>query len=208
MVSQDVIHSFFVPAFRVKMDVLPGRYTTAWFQATEAGRYRLECAEYCGTDHAEMLGWIVAMDPADFATWLDSQGSQSLAAQGDHLFQQLGCNGCHRADSLARAPMLPGLYGQTVRLSDGSQTVANDDYIRRSILEPSAQVVDGWQPIMPTFQGQLGEEQLLALVAYVRSIGPGPGAAPPQPRPSPPPRPPVTLTPIGIPSPAAGSPTP
>jgi cytochrome c oxidase subunit 2 len=208
MISQDVIHSFFVPAFRVKMDVLPGRYTTAWFEATEAGRYRLECAEFCGTDHAEMLGWIVAMDPADFATWLDSQGSQSLASQGDHLFQQLGCNGCHRSDSLARAPMLSGLYGQTVRLQDGSQTVADESYIRRSILEPSAQVVDGWQPIMPTFQGQLGEEQVLALVAYVRSIGPGPGAGLPQPRPSPPPRPPVQQTPVGVPSPAAGGQTP
>jgi cytochrome c oxidase subunit 2 len=208
LVSQDVIHSFFVPAFRVKMDVLPGRYTTTWFQVTEPGRYRLECAEYCGTDHAEMLGWIVAMDPADFARWLDGQGSESLAAQGDHLFQQLGCNGCHRTDTLARAPMLPGLYGQTVRFQDGSQQVADDDYIRRSILEPSAQVVDGWQPIMPTFQGQLSEEQLLALVAYVRSIGPAPGAPPPQPRPSPSPRPPVLPRPTAMPQPTSGSQTP
>jgi cytochrome c oxidase subunit 2 len=191
MISQDVIHSFFVPDFRVKTDVLPGRYTTTWFQATEPGRYRLECAEYCGTDHSQMLGWIVAMDPADFATWLDGQGSQSLAAQGDHLFQQLGCNGCHRTDSLARAPRLEGLYGQTVRFQDGGQLVADDAYIRESILNPSARVVDGWQPIMPTFQGQLSEEQVLALVAYVRAIGPGAGSPPPQPRPSPSPRPPV-----------------
>jgi cytochrome c oxidase subunit II len=183
---------------------LPGRYTTAWFHATAVGRYRLECAEFCGTDHAEMLGWIVAMDPADFATWLDSQGSQSLASQGDRLFKQLGCNGCHRADSLARAPVLAGLYGQTVRLQDGSQLLADESYIRRSILEPSAQVVDGWQPIMPTFQGQLSEEQLLALVAYVRSIGPAPGAALPQPRPSPPPRPPVQPVPAATPSLPAG----
>jgi cytochrome c oxidase subunit 2 len=191
MISQDVIHSFFVPAFRIKMDVLPGRYTTAWFTATEAGRYRLECAEYCGTDHSLMTGWIVAMDPADFADWLATQGTQSLASQGDRLFQQLGCNGCHRADSLARAPRLEGLYLQPVRLQDGSQARADDAYIRTSILEPSAQVVDGWQPIMPTYQGQLSEEQIVALVAYIRSIGPGPGAASPAIRPSPSPRPPV-----------------
>jgi cytochrome c oxidase subunit 2 len=208
MISQDVIHSFFVPAFRMKMDVLPGRYTTAWFQATAVGRYRLECAEFCGTDHAEMLGWIVAMDPPDFASWLDGQASQSLASQGDRLFQQLGCNGCHRADSLARAPVLAGLYGQTVRLQDGSQLLADESYIRRSILEPNAQVVDGWQPIMPPFQGQLSEEQLLALVAYVRSIGPRPGLGLPQLRPSPPPRPPVEPSPAAAPSLPAGGPSP
>src|SRR5205085_1074771 len=162
MVSQDVIHSFYVPAFRVKMDVLPGRYTTAWFQATAAGRYRLECAEFCGTDHSQMIGWIVALDPADFASWLATQGSQSLAVQGGELFQQLGCNGCHRADSLARAPQLEGLFGQTVRLQDGSQVIADEGYIRDSILTPSVQVVDGWQPIMPTFQGQLDEDQIVA----------------------------------------------
>ncbi len=199
MISQDVIHSFYVPAFRVKTDVLPGRYSTVWFTATSAGRYRLECAEYCGTDHSQMLGWVVAMDPADFANWLGTQGTQSLASQGERLFQQLGCNGCHRADSLARAPMLEGLYGRPVRLQDGSQVVADDAYIRASIVNPSAQVVDGWQPIMPTFQGQLSEEQVLDLIAYIRSIGPDPGAPPPAPRPSPPPRPP--LAPTGSPPP-------
>jgi cytochrome c oxidase subunit 2 len=208
MISQDVIHSFFVPAFRVKMDVLPGRYTTAWFEATEAGRYRIECAEYCGTDHAQMLGWVVAMDPADFAAWLATQSTQSLASQGERLFQQLGCNGCHRADSLARAPLLEGLYGRPVRLQDGSQVVADDAYLRNSIVNPSAQVVDGWQPIMPTFQGQLSEEELVALIAYLRSIGPGAGAPPPQPRPSPPPRPPVDPARPGSLAPLTGSPTP
>jgi len=203
MISQDVIHSFFVPDFRIKMDVLPGRYTTAWFTATTAGRYRLECAEYCGTDHSQMIGWIVAMDPPDFANWLATQGTQSMASQGDRLFQQLGCNGCHRADSLARAPMLDGLYGRPVRLQDGVEVVADDAYVRTSIVNPSAQVVDGWQPIMPTFQGQLTEEQLLALVAYIRSIGPRPGAPPPEPRPSPPPRPPIERYGAGTPVPAA-----
>jgi cytochrome c oxidase subunit 2 len=201
MISQDVIHSFYVPAFRVKMDVLPGRYTTAWFQATTAGRYRIECAEFCGTDHSAMLGWVVAMDAADFEDWLATQGTQSLASQGDRLFQQLGCNGCHRDDSLRRAPVLEGLYGQPVRLQDGSQTRADDAYLRESILSPSAQVVDGWQPIMPTFQGQLTEEQILALIAYLRSIGPRPGAPAPELRPSPPPRPPVAPYGAGTPVP-------
>jgi cytochrome c oxidase subunit 2 len=210
MISQDVIHSFYVPAFRIKMDVLPGRYTTTWFEATTPGRYRLECAEYCGTDHAEMTGWIVAMDQSDFADWLATQSTQSLASQGERLFQQLGCNGCHRSDSLARAPMLPGLYGRPVRLQDGSQVIADDAYIRGSILNPSAQVVDGWQPIMPTFQGQLDEEQLVALVAYIRSIGPAAGAPPPEPRPSPPPRPPVgpAGAGVGVPIPLPAAPVP
>src|SRR5215212_8460360 len=205
MISQDVIHSFFVPAFRVKMDVLPGRYTTAWFTATTPGRYRLECAEFCGLDHSRMTGWIVVMEPAEFANWLATQGTQSMASQGERLFQQLGCNGCHRADSLARAPRLEGLYGQPVRLQDGSQVLADDTYIRTSIVTPSAQVVDGWQPIMPTFQGQLSEEQLLALIAYVRALGPGPGAPAPEPRPSPPPRPPVQAAPPALAQPTTGS---
>jgi len=208
MISQDVIHSFFVPAFRVKMDVLPGRYTTAWFQATTAGRYRLECAEFCGLDHSRMTGWIVVMEPADFANWLATQGTQSLASQGERLFQQLGCNGCHRADTLARAPRLDGLYGQTVRLQDGSQVLADDTYIRTSIINPSGQVVDGWQPIMPTFQGQLSEEQLLTLVEYIRSIGPAPGAPAPEPRPSPPPRPPIDPYGGGTPIPSPLTPAP
>lgn len=191
MISQDVIHSFFVPAFRVKMDVLPGRYTTAWFTATMPGRYRLECAEFCGLDHSRMLGWIVVMEPADFASWLATQSTQSLASQGERLFQQLGCSGCHRDDSLRRAPVLAGLYGQPVRLQDGSQVTADDNYLRTAILNPSAQVVDGWQPIMPTYQGQLSEEQIVDLLAYVRSLGPRPGAPVPELRPSPPPRPPV-----------------
>jgi mono/diheme cytochrome c family protein len=207
MISQDVIHSFFVPAFRVKMDVLPGRYTTAWFTATTPGRYRLECAEFCGLDHSRMIGWIVVMEPAEFANWLATQGTQSMASQGERLFQQLGCNGCHRADSLARAPRLEGLYGQPVRLQDGSQVLADDTYIRTSIVNPSAQVVDGWQPIMPTFQGQLSEEQMLDLIAYIRSIGPSAGAPAPEPRPTPPPRPPVQGSLPFTPQPTTGSPT-
>jgi cytochrome c oxidase subunit 2 len=191
MISQDVIHSFFVPEFRTKADVLPGRYTTTWFEATAAGRYRIECAEYCGTDHSQMIGWVTALDEADFANWLASQGTQSLASQGERLFQQLGCDGCHRDDTYARAPALERLYGQPVILQDGGQVLADDAYLRESILNPSAKVVAGWQPIMPTFQGQLDETEIVALLAYLRSIGPPPGSPAPRPRPSPPPRPPL-----------------
>lgn len=202
MISQDVIHSFFVPDFRVKADVLPGRYTTTWFEATTPGRYRIQCAEFCGTDHSMMIGWVTAMDPADFENWLATQGTQSLASQGDRLFQQLGCNGCHRDDTYRRAPVLEGLYGRPVRLQDGSQVIADDAYLRESILNPSAKIVDGWQPIMPTFEGQLTEEQLVSLIAYLRSIGPTPGAPAPERRPSPSPRPPVEPYAAGTPPPS------
>ena len=139
LTSQDVIHSFFVPNFRVKADVLPGRYTTTWFQATTPGRYRIECAEYCGTDHSAMLGWVVAMDPADFENWLATQGTQSLASQGGRLFLQLGCNGCHRDDTFRRAPVLEGLYGRPVRLQDGSQLLAVVD---AAVVATEARVFD------------------------------------------------------------------
>jgi cytochrome c oxidase subunit II len=179
MTSQDVIHSFYVPAFRIKADVLPGRYTTAWFQATEPGTYRLYCAQYCGTDHARMIGQVVALTPADFAAWLTSgdTASGSPAAQGRKLFQQYGCVECHEA---GRAPPLQGLFGQPVLLSDGSRVVADENYLRESILAPSAKVVNGYQPIMPSFAGRLSEDDLVDLIAYIKSIGPEP-AAPPRP---------------------------
>ncbi len=171
LISQDVIHDFYVPAFRVHADVLPGRYTTLWFEATQAGTYHLFCSQYCGTNHATMTGWIYALEPRDYAAWLASGAYQSPASAGQKLFQQLGCNTCHRSDSLRRAPVLEGLYGQPVRLQTGETVVADDNYLRESILQPNAQVVAGYQPIMPTFQGRISDEQLYQLIAYIKSLG-------------------------------------
>src|SRR5919202_3664281 len=182
MTSQDVIHSFYVPAFRVKADVLPGRYPPFWFQATQAGEYRLYCAQYCGTDHAAMTGQVVAMAPGDYAAWLTTGATAagSPAAAGRKLFQENGCVDCHDA---GHAPPLQGLFGQPVLLSDGSTTIADENYIRESILSPSAKIVAGYQPIMPSFTGRLSEEDILDLIAYIKSIGPSPGAGAPPPRP-------------------------
>jgi cytochrome c oxidase subunit II len=171
LISQDVIHSFFVPAFRVKQDVLPNRYMTTWFEAKEPGTYHLFCSQYCGTKHSAMIGEVVAMKPEDFASWLTSGKAEgSLAAQGEKLFQQLGCVTCHRADSGARGPNLAGLYGRQVRLTDGHVVVADDNYIRESILVPNAKVVSGFQPIMPTFQGMISEEDLIQLSDYIKHL--------------------------------------
>jgi cytochrome c oxidase subunit 2 len=182
MTSQDVIHSFYVPAFRVKADVLPDRYTTLWFTATQPGEYRLYCAQYCGTDHAAMIGAVVAMAPGDYASWLNTGATafQSPAAQGRKLFQQYGCVDCHEA---GHAPSLQGLFGQPVLLSDGSTVVADENYLRESILSPSAKIVAGYQPIMPSFNGRLSEDDILALIAYLQSIGPSSGSSVPLPRP-------------------------
>jgi cytochrome c oxidase subunit 2 len=171
MTSQDVIHSFFVPDFRAKQDVLPGRYTTMWFEASAPGTYRLMCAEYCGTNHAHMLGRIIAMDPTAYADWLNTGATQSPASIGARLFQQFACVSCHRDDSLRRAPPLEGLYGQPVRLTGGGMVVADESYLRESILNPSAKVVEGWEPIMPSFQGQIDEDQLFDLIVYIKSLG-------------------------------------
>jgi len=171
MSSQDVIHSFFVPAFRIKQDVLPGRYTTLWFQATRPGEYHLFCAEYCGTKHSGMTGRVVVMGEADYETWLATRTSQgSLAAGGRRLFLSLGCSGCHTGGADARAPGLEGLFGTEVRLSGGGTVVADEAYVRESILDPAAKVVSGFQPIMPVFRGRVSEEDLILLVAYVKSM--------------------------------------
>jgi cytochrome c oxidase subunit 2 len=175
MTSEDVIHSFFIPAFRVKQDAVPGRYTTAWFEATAAGTYHLFCAEYCGTKHSQMIGSIHVMEPAAFQTWLAGGATGSPAQEGEKLFQSLACITCHRADSLGRGPRLEGLFGRTVRLSTGETIVADAEYIRESILNPTAKVVDGYQPIMPTFQGLVTEEGVMQLIAYIQSLQP-PGA--------------------------------
>ncbi|MFP5405298.1 MAG: cytochrome c oxidase subunit II, partial [Gammaproteobacteria bacterium] len=176
MTSQDVIHDFFVPAFRIKQDVLPGRYTQLWFTATELGEFPLFCAEYCGMDHSMMIGSVVVMRPADYANWLGGHaGVESLAARGALLFRRNGCSGCHGANSTVHAPDLNGLYGRAVQLSDGSTVIADARYIRDSILLPRSQVVAGFAPIMPSFQGELSEEDLLALIAYIEST-PSPAA--------------------------------
>ncbi|HVV92314.1 MAG TPA: cytochrome c oxidase subunit II [Hyphomicrobiales bacterium] len=174
MTSQDVIHSFYVPVFRMKQDVLPGRTTTTWFQATRTGTFRLECAEFCGTDHARMLGSIVVMSAPDFALWSEAQPeSDSLAQKGAALFRTLGCSGCHATQSAVKAPDLAGLYGRAVRLADGRTVKADDAYIRDSILQPLKDIVAGYQPIMPSFAGAVSDADLQDLIAYVRSLKDG-----------------------------------
>ncbi|MBS7456392.1 cytochrome c oxidase subunit II [Coralloluteibacterium stylophorae] len=178
MISEDVIHSFFVPAFRVKQDVLPGRYTQLWFEVEEPGEYDLLCAEYCGTEHSGMRGTVVALQPEAFARWLAGGGDVAdLATRGAALFRRHGCSGCHAPESRVHAPDLAGLPGRPVQLADGSRTVADDAYLRDSILLPTRQVVAGYEPIMPSFAGQLDEEDLLALIAYLNSLERRPGAA-------------------------------
>lgn len=166
--TEDVIHSFYVPAFRIKQDAVPGRYTSIRFTPTRAGEYWLHCAEYCGTDHARMGGKVVVMAPAAFARWLD-EGNQnaSLAAQGFELFRRLGCSGCH-VDSTVHAPDLRGVFGRVIHLSDGRTLQADEAYLRDSILLPKRDVVAGYEPIMPSFQGQVSEGELNALVTYLK----------------------------------------
>jgi cytochrome c oxidase subunit 2 len=169
--SEDVIHDFFVPEFRVKADVVPGRYVSIWFNPTKPGRYHLFCAEYCGTKHSGMIGQVIVMEPAEYEAWLSGGAAEgSLASAGGKLFADLACNTCHRVDAQGRGPVLEGLFGKTVTLQDGGTTVADEAYIRESILTPSAKIVAGFQPIMPTFQGLVTEEQLLQLIEYVKSL--------------------------------------
>ena len=170
MASEDVIHSLFFPYFRTKADVLPNRYRTLWFQATKTGRFHIFCAEYCGTLHSGMIGWVEVMEPTDYQKWLAGGTEGSLASQGEKLFQKYACNTCHTSDATGRGPALLGLYGSTVRLSNNFTVVADDNYIRESILNPQAKIVQGYGPIMPTFQGQVNEEDLLKLLAYIKSL--------------------------------------
>lgn len=171
LISQDVIHDFFVPAFRVKQDVLPNRYVVSWFTPTKPGTYHLFCSQYCGTNHSAMIGEVVVMQPEDYAEWLASGKAEgSLASQGEKLFQEFSCTTCHRPDSGARGPNLQGLYGRPVRLTDNRVVVADDNYIRESILNPNAKVVAGFQPIMPTFQGVVSEEGLIQITEYIKHM--------------------------------------
>lgn len=180
MASEDVIHDLFIPAFRTKADVVPGRYTTLWFEATKPGRYHIFCAEYCGTNHSGMGGWIEVLSQTDFDNWLSGNANQlSPAAAGQELFvTTLGCSTCHNADGTGgRGPALTGLFGKAVQLEGGATVTADEAYLRESIINPQAQLVVGFQPIMPTFKGQLTEEQILQLIAYIKSLSPPQGAS-------------------------------
>jgi cytochrome c oxidase subunit 2 len=170
LASEDVIHSFYVPAFRVKQDVVPGRFTTEWFEPTRVGVYPFYCSEYCGADHAKMAGAIYVM--SDYAAWIArGQPRNTLAQSGENLFRLLGCSGCHVGSAAIHAPLLDGLYGRMVPLNDGTFVRADDRYLRDSILLPASQIVAGYQPLMPTYEGRLTEDQLLQLIAYLKSLG-------------------------------------
>jgi cytochrome c oxidase subunit 2 len=178
LTSEDVIHSFFVPAFRTKQDAVPGRYTTTWFEPTKAGKYHLFCAEYCGTNHSRMGGWIYVMEPQDYQAWLSGGATTgSLAENGRKLFEDLACANCHKPDGSGRCPPLVGVYGSTVPLAGGGSVRADEAYIRESILNPQAKIVAGFQPIMPTFQGLVTEEGVLQLIEYVKSLSQAPAPA-------------------------------
>jgi cytochrome c oxidase subunit II len=171
MTSQDVIHDFFVPAFRVKKDVVPGRYTTLWFEATKPGAYHLFCAQYCGTQHSGMVGRIIVMESTAYQTWLGGGGAGgSMASAGATLFQRLGCATCHLPNDTGRGPSLVGLLGKKVPLQGGGSVTADENYIHESVLEPKAKIVAGYTPIMPTFKGQVSEEGLMQIIAYIKSL--------------------------------------
>jgi len=177
MTSEDVIHSFFVPAFRIKRDVVPGRYVTAWFQATKTGAYHLFCSQYCGTGHASMTGQVIVMNPVDYERWLRGGASSvSQTAAGELLFQRLGCSSCHKADNTGRGPSLAGVFGRPVQLTTGQTVTADESYLREHILTPGQQVVAGYPRIMPTFKGLISEDQLLQIIAYLKSLTGSEGA--------------------------------
>lgn len=177
MTSEDVIHSFYIPAFRTKMDAVPGRYTQSWFQATKTGTFHLFCAEYCGTDHSRMIGQVHVVSPEQYESWLATgSATRSLVDSGEELFQTLRCNTCHRSDSGTLGPVLTNLYGSTVKVNGGHEVKADEAYIRESILRPTQKIVDGYQALMPTYQNQINEEQILALVNYIKSLKETPAA--------------------------------
>jgi cytochrome c oxidase subunit 2 len=172
MTSEDVIHDFFVPAFRVKKDVLPGRFTTLWFEATKTGTFHLFCAQYCGAFHAGMIGSIIVQEPDEYERWLaGGTPGESMEQAGAKIFQSSGCSTCHVADGSGLGPSLLGFYGNPVKLTTGETVTADDAYVRESLLLPKAKVVLGYSPIMPSFQGQMTEEQINNVVAYLRALG-------------------------------------
>ena len=183
LASEDVLHSFYIPAFRLKHDVVPGSYETYWFEATKPGRYHIFCAEYCGTNHSEMRGWVTVMDPVDYQNWLASgTRGESMVAQGQALFQQYGCIACHSPEAPGRGPSLQSFFGHPVQLEGGGTVLADEAYVRESILNPNAKIARGYKPnIMPVFEGQINEEGLLQLMVYIKSLSnsgnPAPAAA-------------------------------
>jgi cytochrome c oxidase subunit 2 len=171
--SEDVLHDYSIPAFRVKMDAVPGRWTTMWFEATKPGTYHIFCAEYCGTKHSGMIGQVIAMEEQDYQAWLAGGRSTGTAVEnGERLFTDLSCNTCHREDSTGRGPSLIGVFGTEVELRGGRRVTADENYLRESIMNSQARVVDGFQPIMPTFQGMVSEENLMQLIAYIKTLKP------------------------------------
>ena len=179
MASEDVIHDFFVPAFRVKMDVVPGHYNEMWFRPTKTGTYHFFCSQYCGTNHAVMGGDVVVMEPDEYSQWLSGASATSAdpVTEGEKLFSQLACVTCHLSDGKGRGPSYNGVFGSKVKLADGTVVVADDAYIRESILVPNAKIVAGYAPVMPSFQGLVTEDQIIALTAYIKSMKdkPAPG---------------------------------
>jgi cytochrome c oxidase subunit 2 len=171
MISQDVFHSFSVPDFRIKREVIPGRYSTVWFQATTPGSYHIFCTQYCGTNHSQMIGEVTAMLPEDYQKWLQSSTSgMSLAQNGERLFASMGCNACHSGTAAARGPNLARVYGSKLQLANGSEVLVNDAYLRDAILNPSEHITAGYAPIMPTYQGQVSEDGLIDLVEYIKGL--------------------------------------
>jgi cytochrome c oxidase subunit II len=171
MGSEDVIHSFFIPAFRTKADVIPGRYNTMWFTATKPGKYHIFCTQYCGTKHSAMIGTVTALAPEAYQAWLSGGAATgTMAEKGAKLFADLSCNTCHLDNAQGRGPVLKGIYGKQALLTTGQTVAVDDAYIRESVLNPQAKIVAGFQPMMPTFQGLVTEEQLLQLIAYVKSL--------------------------------------
>jgi cytochrome c oxidase subunit 2 len=175
--SEDVLHSLYFPSFRTKMDAIPGRYTTLWFEPSKPGQYHIFCAEYCGTRHSGMIGWVYVLEPAAYQAWLAGGGEGSLAERGAALFQQLACNTCHLDSGQGRGPSLKDVFGKPVELADGSTVMVDEVYLRESILTSQAKIVKGFQPLMPTFQGLISEEGLVALIEHVKSMSPQAGAA-------------------------------
>ena len=171
MISQDVFHSFSIPDFRVKREVIPGRYSTVWFKATTPGTYHIFCTQYCGTNHSAMIGEVTVLSPDDYEKWTqESTSGMSLAQNGERLFASMGCNACHSGSAAARGPNLAGVYGSKLQLTNGSQVLVNDAYLRDAILNPSQHITAGYAPIMPTYQGQISEDGLIDLVEYIKTI--------------------------------------
>ena len=172
MTSQDVIHSFYIPAFRMKQDVVPGKYTTEWFRPTRLGEFHLFCAEYCGTNHSKMIGRVVVMEPASYQRWLTTgETGTAIALEGRRLFRDKGCSGCHEGNSIVHAPPLEGIYGKQVPLNSGEVVTADDQYIRDSILLPGKQISAGYDNLMPSFTGHISEAEIMQVIAYLKSLG-------------------------------------